>query len=111
MMESSTVPRGARNPFLVGGALRGIISPDTIGKTFHNLILVQQKTIWLQFPINARFCLAKYTTSAIHTCTHTHTHAHTHTQSHTHSHTRTHTHTHTVTQTVTHRHKDKIMIK
>ena len=43
MIESSTVPRGARNPFLVGGALRGIISPDTIVKTFHNLMLIQQK--------------------------------------------------------------------
>lgn len=29
MTESSTVPRGARNPFLVGGALCGIPSPDT----------------------------------------------------------------------------------
>ena len=36
MTESSTVPRGARNPFLVGGALRGIISPDTIQKEHYS---------------------------------------------------------------------------
>ena len=36
MTESSTVPRGARNPFLVGGALLGMISPDTRQeKIFH----------------------------------------------------------------------------
>ena len=34
MTESSTVPRGATKPFLVGGALRGMTSPNTTQKYF-----------------------------------------------------------------------------